>query len=167
MDVDGVLNKHYGSDSTREKSPMGFVGVDKRYLENLQTLVSETGSIVVLTSDWKDCFQTMDCNPLKADKDGAYLHKRLTDYGIWISEKTDDKSIGFGSSGRGEGIRKYLKAHPEVEAYVILDDNYFSDFTGTLKDYFVHCFSPLGKNNMKKAYKILMGKRYSPRQDAV
>ncbi len=158
LDVDGVLNKHTGITVTTEKSPNGFIGVDKRYLPNLKQLVEDTGADIVLSSDWKDLFETDDCDPIHADADGAYLVKRLSDYGLTIKKRTDDRSVGNDwSTGRGYGIRKYLKENPDVEEYVILDDIRFIDFTGELLEHFVYCNSPLGKRNMKKAYKILLG----------
>lgn len=158
LDVDGVLNKHYGPHPTKERSPMGFIGVDKKYLENLRDLVKETNAEIVLISDWKDGFTTMDCNPKYADKDGQYLVRRFADYGLCLTARTNDASRGLvWSSGRGLGIREYLSSHPEVEEYVILDDNQFSDFTGSLLDHFVYCEEPFGKQNLKKAIKILNG----------
>lgn len=152
LDIDGVLNGR----STRVKSSMGFTGIDLKYIRALKELIDQTGAYVVLSSDWKDCFTEDNCNPATADADGAYLIKRLLSQGVNIMARTDDQSVGKDwSTGRGFGIRKYLKAHPEVENYVILDDIKFRDFTGELEEHFVECKCPFGKRNLKKALKIL------------
>ena len=156
LDVDGVLNRHHWRYGTKEKSPMGYVGVGQKYLEILKQLVDATGAYIVLSSDWKMCFKDLDCNPDTADEDGKYLLRRLQENGMTIVEKTDDRSVGDDySTGRGYGIRKYLKAHPEVTNYVILDDCWFSDFTGSLLEHFVYLEYPLNKTSLNKAIKIL------------
>lgn len=158
LDVDGVLNRHHERYGTREKSPMGFTGVGQKHLLELRRIVEETGAYIVLSSDWKDCFYTDECNPMEADKDGVYLCKRLAENGLKIVERTDDKSEGNErSTGRGFGIRKYLKAHPEVTEYVILDDVWFFDFTKELVPHFLWLEYPLTKRSADKAIKCLKG----------
>ena len=135
LDVDGVLNEHRGEDATRNKTPDGFVGVEDKYLLQLMLIVEFTGASIVLSSDWKDEFGDNLCTYDDASNDGRYLLNRLSEFGLSIYERTDDRSIGTDmSTGRGYGIRKFLKSHPEVENYVILDDIPFSDFNGELKE---------------------------------
>ena len=156
LDIDGVLNRHHWRYGTREKSPMGFVGVGQKHINILKQIVEETGAYVVLSSDWKMCFKDMDCNPETANEDGRYLVRRLRENGIDIVEKTDDRSVGDDySTGRGYGIRKYLALHPEVTDYVILDDCRFSDFTDELVPHFLHLKYPLSGRSLKQAIKIL------------
>lgn len=158
LDVDGVLNRHHERYGTREKSPMGFTGVGQKHLLELRRIVEETGAYIVLSSDWKDCFYTDECSPREADKDGVYLCKRLAENGLKIVERTDEKSEGNErSTGRGFGIRKYLKAHPEVTEYVILDDVWFLDFTKELVPHFLWLEYPLTKRSADKAIKCLKG----------
>lgn len=47
----------------------------------------------------------------------------LGKFGLSLSGKTTDVWVG-----RGEGIQSYLAEHPEIDEYVILDDNTF-DFS--------------------------------------
>ncbi len=54
------------------------------------------------------------------DDDYIYLLEKLSVYGLTISGKTQDRG-----SNRGEGVNNYLEAHPEIEDYVILDDQKF------------------------------------------
>lgn len=68
---------------------------------------------IILTSDWK----------LMSEKaeDYRYLVARLQEYGLSIDDKTTDD----GYRNRGEGVALYLKNHPEIDKFVILDDNEF------------------------------------------
>lgn len=156
LDVDGVLNYHHPKYGTREKSPMGFRGVGEKYLLQLKYLVEETGAQLVLSSDWKDCFYTDNCDPKKADEDGAYLAKRLADHNLTLVAKTDDRPLPEEhTTGRGYGIRKYLNQHPEVTSFVILDD-FNHDFKAQdLLDHFVLLKYPLTKRSADKAIKVL------------
>jgi hypothetical protein len=159
LDIDGVLNRHHNVYYTRETSPQGFIGIGQKHLNQLKRIVDETGAEIVLTSDWKDCFNEDDCTPDHAAcPDGVYLANRLKDAGCPIIARTDDRSVGNDSStGRGYGIRKYLKAHPEISEYVILDDIWFKDYTDELVDHFVHLEFPLTKRSADKAIKCLKG----------
>jgi hypothetical protein len=51
------------------------------------------------------------------DDDYLYLLEKLDLYGLYISGKTVDRG-----NNRGEGIINYLKDHPEIDDYVVLDD---------------------------------------------
>ena len=156
LDVDGVLNSHRPEILTKEKSPLGFIGVQQDYIDLLNQLLDKTGAYVVLTSDWKDCFEEDNCNPETADEDGKYLVQRLGESGITIVERTNDKSKGDDwRSGRGNGIRRYLEGHSEVTNYVILDDVAFSGFNNELLLHFVHCEDPLNEDYVSKAIFIL------------
>ena len=155
LDIDGVLNHHKNTPKSC-RTPQGYYGVMDKYLSCLRELVELTGADIILSSDWKNCFKDDDCNVGSADVDGEYLVRRLAEFGLKISAKTDDKSVGSDySTGRGFGIRKYLKYHPEIENYVVLDDIRFSDFNGDLFNHFVECKCPFGKRNLKKALRIM------------
>lgn len=111
LDVDGVLNTR----TTCQRTPDGYTGIDDARVEILANAIKMYDSYeVILTSDWKE----MD----EEDDDYLYLLEKLDLYGLYISGKTIDKV-----SNRGEGIVDYLKAHPEIDDYVILDD-YKYDF---------------------------------------
>ena len=116
LDVDGVLNDRF----TEEKSPDGFIGVNHSMIDHLKTVVDQTGAAVVLTSTWKDEWST---NPDERSYDEAYLHKTLQSHGVHIADKTQDNT-----SDRGHGIVRYLESHPEIEKWVVIDDDVFFDF---------------------------------------
>ena len=115
-DVDGVLN----NSETRGHSPGGYTGVSDALIRNLKKIIDETGARIVLSSDWR-----LSKNDPVHGKDYRYLERKLLYTArLKISGQTDDISW----SRRGKEIRQYLDEHPEITAYVILDDNPFSDF---------------------------------------
>lgn len=149
LDVDGVLN----SNETPNITTDGFCGVEDIYLHYLNIIVNCTGAKVVLVSDWKDLWDK-DIN--KCYSDGIYLINRLKEHEITIIDKTDDRSVGSDySTGRGYGIKKYLKNHNDIENYVILDDVLFSDYDKELKKHLVLTNNGLNSENVDDAIKIL------------
>lgn len=109
LDVDGVLNTW----TTCERTPDGYTGIDDTRVAILASSINNyhNGSIV-LSSDWKKL------KPV--DDDYIYLISKLKKYGISISGHTQECD-----HERGAGIIEYLDHHPEIEDYVILDDNTF------------------------------------------
>ena len=115
-DVDGVLN----NSGTDTRSPSGYAGVSNVLIRKLKTIVSETGAGIVLSSDWR----LVKDDP-EHGKDYRYLVRRLRFAGgLRILDHTPDISW----KDRGQEIRQYLKQHPNVTEYVILDDLPFRDF---------------------------------------
>ena len=106
LDVDGVLN----TTTTVQKTPDGYTGIDDARVEVLAKTIEKIGGAdLVLSSDWKEMKPT--------DDDYVYLISKLALCGLSIDGQTQDQMYK-----RGEGILKYLKAHPEIEEYVVLDD---------------------------------------------
>jgi hypothetical protein len=106
LDVDGVFN----SKSTVQSTPDGCVGIDDLRVEILAKVITKYGKAeLILTSDWKEMKETA--------ADYQYLLSKLEKYGLHITGKTKDHV-----SNRGEGINDYLKEHPQIEDFVILDD---------------------------------------------
>ena len=116
LDVDGVLNTR----TTCQRSPEGYRGIDSERVKILANAIKQYEDVdLVLTSDWKE---------MKPEsEDFKYLVSCLETYGLHLSGKTVDKW-----KNRGEGICKYLDEHPQIEDYVILDDNKF-DFSDEKK----------------------------------
>lgn len=109
LDVDGVLNAR----TTCQRTPNGYTGIDDARVKILANAIKMYDNIeVILTSDWKE----MD----ESDDDYLYLLEKLDVYGLILSGKTNDQG-----SNRGKGIINYLKNHPEITDFVILDDNKF------------------------------------------
>lgn len=109
LDVDGVLNTR----TTVESTPKGRVGIDDARVTILANAIKKFGgAAIVLSSDWKELRED--------DEDYLYLLSKLEREGLGISGKTQDET-----SRRGAGILKYLLTHPEINEYVVLDDNTF------------------------------------------
>jgi ABC-type sugar transport system substrate-binding protein len=86
------------------------VGIDDLRVEILAKVITKYGKVeLILTSDWKEMKE--------AAADYQYLLSKLEKYGLHITGKTKDHV-----SNRGEGINDYLKEHPQIEDFVILDD---------------------------------------------
>ena len=111
LDVDGVLNTR----KTCERTPSGlYYGVDGARVELLAIAMKHIGAEgVVLTTTWKDMQE--------GDEDYLYLLENLKAYGIEVVGKTKEERF----LDRAEGIVEYLKLHPEIEEFVILDDRHF------------------------------------------
>jgi len=149
LDVDGVLN----CAKTEEYAPSGYQGIDDKLVERLARIVQETGAEFVLASTWKDFWSKH--REIK-DEDAKYLVKKLAKKKLKIIDKSDDLCWN-----RGEGIRDYLKEHPEIKKYVILDDMEFDYKKQRLTSHLVHTNSSEGLTDadVQKAIRILSGKR--------
>lgn len=112
LDVDGVLN----NDSTRARTPNGFVGIMDSKVKLIKKIADETDSIIVLSTDWR----CMDYD----DPDYIYLEKKLDKQGLCAFDKTPE----LDTFRRGREIFTWLQKHENVESYVVLDDIEFSDF---------------------------------------
>lgn len=146
LDVDGVLN----NDLTQDTSPGGWIGVDDELIAHLARIVTETGAEVVLTSTWKD---EWDVEPRLCTSDGRYLAGHLAMHGVFLKDKTYDLT-----HNRGEGIAQYLREHPEVERYVVIDDVVFPDFgRNGILPHLIKTNNPLGltKRLAYRAIKML------------
>lgn len=108
MDVDGVLNTR----KTVISSPDGHIGVDDIRIGILAGAINKYGGGgIVLTSDWKN---------VRIGGDLEYLKEKLMEHGLTISEVTKEHY-----NKRGQGVWDYLEEHPEIDEYIILDDNRF------------------------------------------
>ena len=84
---------------------------------------------IVVTSTWRRWSNYQDC----------LINGGLRD-GIEILGKTDEIFDG----SRGDEIQKYLDEHPEIENYLIFDDEY--DFNEEQKEHLVQCDIDVGFN---------------------
>jgi hypothetical protein len=98
LDIDGVLN------CSKTPNPRDFPYiVDQKLLARFKKLLDRTGAKVVLSSTWR-------CDPV-----GLFAAKH---YGVPFIGVCPDKPR---SSRRGE-LLAWLKAHPRVTRYIVLDD---------------------------------------------
>lgn len=98
LDIDGVLN------CKLTPNPRNFPYViDRRLLARLQALVKRTRAKVVLSSSWR------------LDPIGRLAAKH---YGVPVYDVCPDRP----KSARCTEIHKWLRAHPRVSRYVVIDD---------------------------------------------
>ena len=109
LDIDGVLN----CETTQEQTREGVRFVEDRFVERLKRIVDETGARVVLSSDWR-----YDRDYDEYNGDYLELKAKLSEYGIEFYGFTP----AIYHENRGHEIDAYLKAHEEVDRFVILDD---------------------------------------------
>lgn len=115
LDIDGVLNTR----TTVQRTPDGYTGIDDARVAILASSIKKYGGgYIILISDWKS-FRI-------SEEDYSYLVSKLGKFGLQIVGKTTDHY-----NHRGEGIINYLEEHPEIDEFVVLDDNKFDfqDYT--------------------------------------
>lgn len=102
LDIDGVVN----CEKTFQRH-RGVIGIDPYMAFLVGKIVLDTGCKVVLSSSWRHGKMGMD-----------EVERQV----VPLLDRTPDSSDGF----RGGEIMAWLKEHPEVARYAILDDD--SDF---------------------------------------
>lgn len=112
LDVDGVLNNHQS-------------GIDADMMERLAKIVEKTDAKIVLSSSWKNGWNK---EKVKWSYHYIYLNKCLNEYGLEIY----DRIPNYHNLKRQDEIKIWLKDHPEVTNFVILDDEttHLMDFVG-------------------------------------
>lgn len=135
LDIDGVLNyinyfkkinnirlnynKYLKDNEYNLIKKLLEIDIDKLYL--LKEICDRTNSKVVISSSWR----ILNFYPLIED----YLIK----LSIPVIDITD-----YIHSKRGIEIKTYLKKHPEITNYIILNDDIFPDFDCELLFHLVH-----------------------------
>lgn len=113
LDIDGVLN--YAGTTQRWR---GFIGIDPEKVKMFNEIIDKTQAKVVLSSTWRlddDWLNTMVANGLRRE-DFVGRTIRLTKTRYELPEHP-------GWVPRGAEIQEWLDKNPEVERYVIIDDD--------------------------------------------
>lgn len=123
LDIDGVLN--------RPETPnkiSGHKGVESSLIWKLREIVKFLDADIVLSSSWKHYWDKSLINDgvdnwkgRSPKRFGRYLNIRLGKYGLKIADKTEEIHWAY----RADEILNYLKEHPEIERFIILDDEDF------------------------------------------
>ena len=92
----------------RENTIKSKVSVNK--IDLLKQAIDATGARVVLTTSWR------------YRRDGTLLKNLLLKYGICAD------STPFMDNNRGLEIKSYLSNNPDVDSYIILDDEIFESY---------------------------------------
>ncbi len=109
LDIDGVLNSRaYDRERTISDG-----NIDLTRLPLLSKIVERTGARIVMSSSWRIHW---DKASEACDAIGEELNETFISAGLEIYDKTP--VIG----DRAKEISAWIKVHPEVDGYVILDD---------------------------------------------
>jgi len=128
LDIDGVLNHsatRHSSPTTAEPLP---IPIAPECMVRLNRLVVETGAKIVISSSWRLFARWQDLGPalvrhgLVADVVGETPY--LVNDATWLENwrLREGSPFTFEHLERGWEIREWIAAHPEVTAFVILDD---------------------------------------------
>ena len=125
LDVDGVLNIMSPSYNTAAYRPDGsVVWMDVHLIQRLNYLIEKTGAEVVISSSWR-----LDMKDLK-------LQLEANSFKHWDKVQGETPYFGF----RGDEIQRYLDEHPEIDGYVVLEDeptDVCGDMCSTIPEEFV------------------------------
>ena len=152
LDVDGVLNSvdDFSSTSPGEISKMTCEVFD-RPLRLLKQIIDETDATVVISSSWR----------LTLSRKEEFSIKKLSLYDKLILKLNEYRIVPIGitpifeGEKRGDEIRAWLKIHPDIINFVILDDdNDMCEFTKTNLVQTTYEYG-LREEHVKKAIEIL------------
>lgn len=154
LDIDGVCNNHHSRSRCQ-----GYIGIDDDKVVLLKQIADATDAKIVLSSTWRLGYNKQGHH---LEKMAEYLKKKFAKQGLSVYDVTPDfKHMGW---KRGEEILDWLVKHPDVEKYVILDDeDYDFRYIGPeITDHWVQTeyYSKDGglqPEHVEKAIKILNG----------
>lgn len=112
-DIDGVLNE----DTTPTRTKSRVIFIDQEKLLRLKRIVEATGAKIVLSSTWR-----YDRDDTRYNGDFLELQEAFHNVGLTFYSFTPVDAIGI---RRGMEIKAWLGMHPEVDRYIILDDELF------------------------------------------
>lgn len=121
LDIDGVLNTSKTFIERKqhwEKTGVWTLEIDEFRVEYLKRIIDSTGAEVVLSSTWKKDFENVDGKVVPIHEKGKALQNILRKYDIELYDILK-KVFSF---SREELITIWLNEHPEVESFVIFDD---------------------------------------------
>ena len=140
LDIDGVLNSH--------RTAVAFESILQRRLDPvavmmLYRVVTRASAQIVVSSTWRRDSQwlTTIWGCLR-EAGWPWDHTSFLPLGECpIIDRTTTEDLGPGTL-RGHEIEHWLEAHPEVDDYIILDDD--RDMLENQMDRFIHCDNQTG-----------------------
>jgi len=121
LDIDGVLNTSQTFIKRKqdwEETGIWTLEIDEFRVEYLKRIIDETGAKVVLSSIWKKDFENINGKIIPINEKGVGLQNILRKYDI---ELFDILKKGYDLE-RQDLIIIWLNEHPEVESFIIFDD---------------------------------------------
>lgn len=134
LDIDGVLNR---DEYRRQQLRQGDYSVilEDALIGQLQTLVERSGALIVLISSWRKFWRKEG----SIDSAGQRMDAALGAYGLTLWDKTPVLKDGT----RSDEVEQWLREHPFVDQYVILDDKEFC-WSARLRQHWIACCSETG-----------------------
>lgn len=151
LDVDGVLNYRGCKEMFN-----GLYGVDEDRLDKLAEIAHSTNAAIVLTSTWKQLWDNQPVNSTSLDPMAFYLVNKLKSRSLRLTDRTEERD----PHQRGHGIKAWLRKVPDIESWVVLDDEVFPDYKECeITKRLVHTSFEHGltDKHVEKAIKILNG----------
>ena len=146
LDFDGVLNTHAYLVTMKNEDPIGeAAALDPAAVARVNKIIEATGAVVVVSSSWR------------YGRTVGYLEEMLVSRGFKGKVVGTTPEQGAGPQ-RGDEIRAWVNTHPEVESFVVLDDD--SDMEAVrqhfIKTYWNREDGGLQDHHIDRAIKILI-----------
>jgi glutamyl/glutaminyl-tRNA synthetase len=116
LDIDGVLNY---KDCKAKCS--NYLGISNKKVKILKKIVEKSNAKIVLSSTWRYDWEK---NKETQNEFGNYLDRKLKKENLFVFDKT--RSLE--NISRGGEIKEWLQSHEDIENWIVLDDEIFSDF---------------------------------------
>jgi hypothetical protein len=128
LDFDGVVNSDEFFDALKSLTRMIIAmnhpsdAIDEVAVARVERIAAATGAVIVISSSWRYGYHTTQLR-------GFLYHKGLTAKIIGRTPMSNEldpervKTLTTCDEERGLEIMTWLEQHPEVETYVVLDDN--------------------------------------------
>lgn len=144
LDIDGVLNSEKFAQNMRRETGVNVFGesiLDAMAIRRLRVILERSGADVVLSSSWR-------VFPVQRKK----AIEQLRRMGVVVMDQTP--YMMDGDCSRGDEIKAWLDCHPEVDRFVILDDD---DDMGELTNHLVQTtfWNGLKRKHIKRALEVL------------
>lgn len=117
LDIDGVLNTHKYTVQTKDDEEHAYKFLDRNKIKLLKHIVDTTNARLVLSSTWRNSFAA---NLEPTDYLSTSLTSALKNEGLELYSKTEHLN-----DDRYTEIKTWLKNYPEINKFVIIDDNDF------------------------------------------
>ncbi len=128
LDIDGVLNWDHSKSRCS-----GYIGIDTVRVRRLARIVEAVDAKIVLISTWGAWFEVGAYK--QKDKPSRYLSNKLRKQGLKVYDKIN---YDIAWKYRGRAILEYLNEHPQIDGWVVLDDELFTDYGEKIQQHLVH-----------------------------
>lgn len=127
LDIDGVLND--SNTIKRVKESGKRIKINEEMLKRLVKIVKETNAKIVLSSTWRGFFDKQNNKIIPIYEEGYLLENLFQKHDLHFFDITPFDE----NRNRTKEINIYLNNHPEIEDFIIIDDETFEDPNLTCK----------------------------------